>query len=240
MGTAQVLVRAGAGAEALCARLARLGFRAEHVVCADRLHSALEERAAGVRALLLAADLPDAGLATSLAAAAPALREGRVTGVALGTPPGPETADRFREAGFSLVLRRPLSDAVLRFQINRAFLRARCPGTPRCELRAPFDWRVSVRAGDRRKEAFLYSLSLGGAFLETARPSPGGARVAVELPVHGTLHALEATVVHTNVPGNLRSDRGPLGMGVRFDPLEPAVAEALGRTVAARSAGLVM
>jgi hypothetical protein len=236
----QVLVRQDGGAEALCGRLIGLGYRAEVVVSAGQLHALLAADEAAPRALLLAADLPEAPLASALAAAGPALREGRVTGIAMGPWPAEPLRERLREAGFVLALPRGFEDETLRFQINRAFLAARPPGAARRELRAPFAWRATVRADERRKEAFVYSLSRGGAYLATARPSLPGARIALELPLGGQLCALPAVVVHTHVPGNLASPRAPHGMGVRFEALRAAWDGELAALVAERSRALVL
>jgi hypothetical protein len=61
-------------------------------------------------------------------------------------------------------------------------------------------------------------LTLRGAFLATPIPDRPGSRavVRVELPGSPTLLRLAGRVVWTNQ----HPERGPTGMGVRFDPLE--------------------
>jgi hypothetical protein len=224
-------------AEALVARLRRLGFHPDVKVCASALGAALANPEAR-GALLVSAGAPVDRLDATLAAAGPALRAGRVVGLVVGEP-ATATAERLRDAGFALRLPAAADDGLLRFQVNRAFVAARAGGAPRCELRAPFGWRVGVRVGPRAKEASLYSLSTGGAFLETARPSPTGAACEVELPLPGGPRALAARVVHTNVPGNLHRPEAPLGMGVHFRAAPEPLRRALERLVAQRGAELV-
>jgi hypothetical protein len=148
--------------------------------------------------------------------------------------------DRFREAGFALALFEPFDDATLRFQVNRVFLGRREAGPGRCEARVPVDWPVVVHVGSRRKSASLYTLSPGGAFIETTRPSVRGVALRLEIPLCGRTRDLAATVVHTNVPGNLVRRHAPLGMGLRFAALPDPVAAELQTFVAERASALVM
>jgi len=72
-------------------------------------------------------------------------------------------------------------------------------------------------SGGREKEALVYSVSPGGAFLATPRPSMRGARVSVQLPLPAGNLSLDGRVLYTNVPGNLQRPDLPVGMGVAFD-----------------------
>ena len=74
-----------------------------------------------------------------------------------------------------------------------------------------------MTAGGRRKIVSIYSLSAGGAFLETPRPSMSGARVEVSLLTPDGELSFDANVLYTNVPGNLSQPMLPLGMAVRFE-----------------------
>jgi uncharacterized protein (TIGR02266 family) len=68
----------------------------------------------------------------------------------------------------------------------------------------------------------VYNLSPGGAFLQTNRASMNGAHVEVELQLPEGPIAARGEVIFANVPGNLQRPNLPLGMGVRFEDLDPA------------------
>lgn len=243
---------------ALAERLGALGFAVRSVAGSAGLAQSLAETAPRSAADAAAAPgagaarapagifldlaLADRALEASLRLLAPHLDSGEGTAIAFG-PERPEPARRRRlaEAGVALGLFGETDDAALRFQANRAFLRLRPRGRARRDLRAPGRGLVRVRGGGREKSARPYSLSTGGAFLETPRPSLRGARVELELDLAEACArpALRAEVVHTNVPGNLRRPGLPAGMGVRFEDAG-AAREALEAEVHARSAALVL
>lgn len=225
------------GGEALRERLVSLGFRAL-VLDPEELAAGLEDGSdAGV---LVGTDLPVGDRDAILARLGPALASARTAAVAVGPQPAPEVLDRLRDAGFALSLFEPFDDATLRFQVNRIFLGRRDAGPGRCEARVPVDWPVVVHVGQRRKTASLYTLSSGGAFVETTRPSVRGVALRVEIPLCGRTRDLAATVVHTNVPGNLMHSHAPVGMGVRFAELPGPVIAELEGLVAERAAALVV
>jgi len=190
--------------------------------------------------VLLSTRLPAASLSDFAAPLRRHLAIGEVTGLAVGSAPAPEIRQRLRELGFTLALWRPFDDHTLRFQVNRAFLRARREGPARSELRAPLACRVNIHTAGRRKEAQLYNLSERGAFLETPRPSMVGTEIDVELQLPTGPRSLPASVQHTNVPGNLLRSQVPLGMGIRFRDPSPTVSDDLARIVAQRSLDLLL
>lgn len=204
--------------------------------------------AAAVRDAL--ADLRPAGIVVStrlgaeldgcLVALGALLDDQQTTILAGGPHPSEGMRDRLRDAGISLACFEPIDDASLRFQVNRAFLGHRHQGKARCELRAPLGWSIRIRQGARIKEGEVYDLSNGGAFIETTRPSLPGARIELELPLADGGLAVPGEVIHTNVPGNLRKPRAPIGMGVRFDPVLPDAATHISRAVHTRCAELLV
>jgi Tfp pilus assembly protein PilZ len=107
----------------------------------------------------------------------------------------------------------PYPDAALRFQLNRA-LDDGTPPRDREAERVPIARRARIVSGRFAKAATIYTLSTGGAFIETPRPSPGGARVLLELVLPSCDVVVEGRVVYTNVVGNLRRTNLPVGMGV--------------------------
>jgi hypothetical protein len=190
--------------------------------------------------VLLGTDLPEETLTRTLATLSEPFAAGRAMGVAVGPPPARALSLRLQEAGFALALYEPFTTATLRFQLNRAFLHARPSGATRCGLRAPVDWRAAVKVGKRSKAVTLYDLSQGGAFLETPRPSLRGVDVRLELPLPGGTRTLDATVVHTNVPGNLKHPHMPYGMGIRFGGLPQPLAQELATLIDRESEALMV
>ena len=237
-----LLIEEGAAPSAspLRGRLRELGFRTTQARRTAELIRSLDRPDHPFRAVLLSTRMPSARLSSFATSLRHRLADGKLTGLAVGEAPEPEVRQGLREAGFTLALWRPFDDHTLRFQVNRAFLRARSKGRARGELRAPLPWRVSIRAAGRRKEAQLYNLSEGGAFLEIARPLMVGAEIDVELQLPHGLQSLPANVLHTNVPGNLLRSHVPIGMGIRFADPGPSVSGDLARIVAQRSLDLLV
>ena len=133
----------------------------------------------------------------------------------------------------------PVEDHALRFQLNAALSIAH-EECLRNEARVPIDARAMVLAGGRRKQASVYSLSAGGAFLETPRPSMPGAQVEVAIFVAGAELTVTARVLYTNVPGNLSRICLPLGMAVRFVDLRRSTGEAIRELVNSKAVALTV
>lgn len=211
---------------ALGVRMRRLGYRV--LPCKTPDHA---ERLLAARRDLAAALIPVALPTFDLGAALRFLRRqepsGELTFVATGRRPEPEGRRLLREAGVELALWDPTDDHVLRFQINRALASSQIVLGGRSSLRAPAHWPLTVRSGQRRKPARLYSLSAQGAYLATSRPSMPGSTLTLDLPVSSGVAKIDGHVVMTNVPGHFLRDNLPLGMGVEFDGLEDKVATAL-------------
>ena len=151
----------------------------------------------------------------------------------------PEHADRegLREAGIGMALWSPVDDTALRFQLNAALAPAQVE-LLRSEVRAPFETRATIRAGGRVKVASIYSLSAGGAYLETPRPSMSGAQIDVRFHLPHCEISATGRVLYTNVPGNLTKGMLPMGMAVRFDGLGSDASGSIRETVESRAAAL--
>ena len=221
-------------------RLRSLGFGTRRARDTDELTQLLDRPESPFQAVLLSTGLPSARLSAFLGLLRRPLAAGELTGLAVGETPGPEVRERLRETGFALALWLPFDERTLRFQANRALLRTRTDGAARAELRAPLPWRVTIRAGGRRKQARIYNLFQGGAFLETPRPSMVGAEIEVGFRLPGGSSALSASVLHTNVTGNLLRPHLPIGMGIRFRDPSPCISDDLGRIVMQRNRDLVV
>ncbi|MDX1649068.1 MAG: PilZ domain-containing protein, partial [Myxococcota bacterium] len=156
--------------------------------------------------------------------------------VAVGPRPDARGVDRLRKAGLRFACFEPWTDSELRFILNRAIYdpsRARI--SVRDGLRVPTNLMGRVFGGTGEKPVLVYNVSLGGAYLETHRPSSVGARIEVELPLEPEPLRLQARVVSTNVPGNMRRPNLPLGMGVRFETPDAEATERLTEYVSRRA-----
>jgi len=135
--------------------------------------------------------------------------------IATGDRPDADGCDHLRRAAVKLALWEPVGNHALRFQLNRALAGGRDERL-RANLRVPMEMPVRIWSAGREKQALIYSLSSGGAFLETTRPCLTGADITIELQLPRGTVGIEGRVLYTNVPGNLHSDSLPNGMGVRF------------------------
>jgi hypothetical protein len=205
----------GAEFEPLSARLLILHFRAVRAALADDAMRALERSGEPICAVLLAIPhtLGDLGFVLDrLRNRAPGTP---LRFIAVGPRPSPPELEELRSAGVEFSLWEPFDDGALRYVLNAA---ACDPGSGehRRVQRAPTAMLARVFSGAGQKAALVYSLSEGGAFLETLRPTSSKGHVRIELPLPTGTVTLEAEVVNTNVPGNLHKPHQPMGMGVVF------------------------
>lgn len=235
-----VLVMDGGGAprSALAHRLRRIGYRTLRAKSPEDAFRLVEEHRHLVGVALIPPDLAVIDLPGALAALAASAPNGQLSYIVNGQPPGPEALDELREAGVRLALWEPYDDGRLRFQVNRALSLDDAGGLPRRETRAPVDLAAQVFQAGRQKPARVYTLSSGGAYLETPRPTMRGARVEVEMAIGAGPVRAVGVVVYTNVPGNLHRTNLPVGMGVRFSDLSDPASAALRRLVAEASLAL--
>lgn len=227
-------------AAALAGRLRALdGYRAVAAKTPEEALSLVAEARLAIGAALLASDFPFIDLPRGLGALRAAACGRRIGFIATGRRPGADVLARLREADVHLALWEPYDDLRLRFQLNRAI--AGPDGESlRHDQRAPTEWRARIVGGGREKEALVYSVSEGGAFLATPRPSMRGARVTVVLPLPAGNVGIDGHVVYTNVPGNLQRPDLPIGMGVAFESPSPEAARALRASIADTLLSLVV
>jgi hypothetical protein len=221
-------------ADRLAARLRRIGVRSVGAATPATMQRLARYSEFVFRSVVVSARFSVAELALALEPLRPRLDAGALCPLVSGEKPGPGARRELREAGFELALWQPFDDATLRFQVNRSLARARLRPDARASARAPFGVPADVMCAGRSKPTRIYCLSATGAFLETPRPSPAGARLEVVLRLPGLPVTLPARVIHTNVTGNLRRDTAPFGMGVRFEDPAPALRNALAALVTER------
>jgi CheY-like chemotaxis protein len=224
---------------ALTHRIRKMGYRAMRAKTPEEAFAIVEEHRHRVAAALIPPDLAVtdlAGALESLAARAPL----GLSYVVAGSCPSEESLAELRAAGLRLALWEPIDDARLRFQINRALAGFGIQELSRTEMRAPLDIPAHVIQAGRRKPARVYTLSSGGVYLDTERPSMRNAAVGVELELWPSPVCAAGVVVYTSVPGNLRRNNLPNGMGVRFDSVAEAELGRIRRVVAEASLQLTL
>ena len=227
-----LLIGLGDGHNALAERLRKLGYRP--VRAEEPAGAALKLARVGrpVRAAILpmADGFPDR--ASELARLSQAA--GGMRFVVTGEPPAAGSADSLRRDGVRFCLWHPFTDGELRFVINRA-LHDSERGETRGRTRSPSDLVARVRNGAGERTTGVYTLSSAGAYLETQRSALRGGHVRLALPLPGGDIELTAKVVLTNVPGNLKRENLPLGMGVEFKDVGAEVQATLQQYTAQRA-----
>ena len=218
--------------DALAGRLLLLNIRALRADDAGAGATLISRSAEPVRATLVPADLGTPDLAADL----DRLRRtaGTMDFVALGPQPASERVEALRKAGVRFCLWHPIEDSALRSVVNRAVY-DEGRGEVRGETRVPTAMVARIFSAAGEKAALLYNLSVGGAYLETHRPTGVGGHVKVEVPLPAGKFLLAARVVSTNVPGNLQRPNLPMGMGVAFTELDADTRAVLERYVEERS-----
>ena len=225
---------------ALTHRIRRMGYRAMRAKTPEEAFAIVEEHRHQVAAALIPPDLAVADLGGALDSLAARAPRGRLTYVVAGPCPGEEALAELREAGLRLALWDPIDDARLRFQLNRALAGFVSQERSRAEMRAPLDIPAQVIQAGRRKPARVYTLSSGGVYLDTVRPAMRNAAVQIELDLWPSPILASGVVVYTSVPGNLRRQNLPNGMGVRFDDVAEAELGRIRRVVAEASLQLTL
>ena len=210
-------------------RLRGLGHRAIRAKTAEEAYALAHGQAVG--AVVLPSDIPGPD-ADALTEALRSCTMGQgMTFLAAGPKPLAEARDALRGAGVSVALWDPFNDALLRYQVNRAL--ASIEGRrPRGALRVPCSVPARAHTGDREKPGRLYTLSERGLFFETPRASMRGVEVELELQMAGQVLSARGRVALSNVPGNLRNPKLPVGIGVRFTDLPDSSSHAIRQAVA--------
>lgn len=221
--------------ESVTERLRALRYMAVRAKTADEALELAQGHAVG--AVVFPSDIPSPD-ARALVQALRSCATGQgMTFVAAGPEPRLEARDALRAAGVTIALWEPFDDARLRYQMNRA-LSSIEGRRPRGALRVPCSVPARARTGEREKPGRLYTLSEQGLFFETPRASMRGVEVALELQMAGRVWPARGRVTLSNVPGNLRNPKLPVGIGVRFTDLPEPSAHAIRHAVATIAPGL--
>ena len=234
-----VLGDQSASTSSLAERVRRLGYRTVRAKTPSDAISLAEERRLRFSLALLQPTLPVVDLRAALAELRRASRSEDCVAIAAGEAPLEEDRAKLRRAGVEVALWEPVGDHALLFQLNRT-LGERRVELLRAQERVPTEWTARVFVAGREKMVSIYSLSCGGSYLATRRPSQAGAEVAVELNLPDGGVTLPARVLYTNVPGNLQRERLPDGMGVSFIEISAAETRLLNHSVEASAAGYLV
>jgi hypothetical protein len=202
----------------LAGRLLLVHYRGRLAPSTAEAEQLLRNEMPPIRAALISSEPGVAELPRVLQTLREAARMPGLRFIAMGPRPSDEVRQRLRSAGVDWALYDAFTDTELRFLLNQASHDGR-KGDRREELRVPTTLVARVKTPMGTKVAMVYNLSTTGAYLETLRPSQAGARISVELPLPSGTLDLAASVVSTNVTGNLRRENLPRGMGVRFEGL---------------------
>jgi hypothetical protein len=216
-------------------RLLLVHYRGRIVSSLPEAERLLQTEQPPIRAAILSSEPKLDGLAVTLRKLREASADGELKFVALGARPSESARQKLRSAGVDWALYDAFSDTELRFLLNQAY-HEDDKGERREEPRIPTTLTAKVKSTTGTKVAMVYNLSSTGAYLETLRPSQVGVRIEVELPLPAGAIELPATVVSTNVTGNLRRENLPRGMGVRFESLTPEREGALTQYIEERAA----
>ena len=207
-----VMVFGGHAADEISQRLMLLGFRALRAGDVAEARDQLEAAGDEVRAALIdATTAPDD--IRSLRGLAP-----KADLLAIGPRPAEPAIQALRKAGVRIGVFDPVDDGVLQFWLGQA-TNGEDAAQGRRYVRVPTRMTAIVHAKTGMRTAGVHEMSEGGAFLATLRPLMEGAVVPVELRFPERTVRVEATVVWSNVIGNLRRQRHPTGMAVEFGPL---------------------
>jgi hypothetical protein len=217
---------------ALVMRLRRMGYRALRAKSPEQAFALVEEPRHCVAAALIPPDLAVANLRAALESLSARSPSGSIVWILAGSCPNADVLAEMRDAGVKLALWEPIDDARLRFQVNRALAGVDTAMLRRAAMRAPLEVPAQVLQAGRTKDARVYTLSPGGAYLETARPAMRGAAIEVQLELWPSPIHVRGVVTYTSVPGNLRKSNLPVGMGVRFDELDDGGLSRIRRAVA--------
>jgi hypothetical protein len=203
-------------ANKLAERILAFGIEPVLVTTPEEARSILEERRVSIAAVMIPTDVSSQHLKKEVKLLRKVGPASGLMFVSVGKSPATDERKRLRGAGLQIALWEPYDDGTLRFQLNRALGGDR-DSHGRSHPRAPTYLLARIFVGGRTKDAVVYSLSEGGAFLETPRASMDGAQVEVEIRLPANHIRVEGTVVFSNVPGNLQRPNLPMGMGVRFE-----------------------
>ena len=146
--------------------------------------------------------------------------------VVAGPQPDETTRELLRKGGVELALWEPYDESALRRVLGNA-LTVQNHSDSREASRFPTTLLARAFSGIHRKDLIVSTLSLRGAFLETPFPFLPETRITLELALPDGQLLTKATVVCSRAERESAAPGRPLGMGVAFADLDPALEERL-------------
>jgi hypothetical protein len=224
----------GKAHDELAGRIVVLGYRAIRANDVEAAVDLMQRQAQAVRVLMFSSDAPFANRSRDLRRMLDAGGALGVRVIVSGPQPNADELAALKRDGVRFCLWRGFHDAELRFVLNAA-LYDETRGQLRPSARVPASLMVRVKSGAGEKAGMLYNLSETGAFVETPRPSMPSGRVTLTIEFPDGATVIPATVVFSNVPGNLQKPNLPLGMGVKFSGISDESARRVAKYIAERT-----
>jgi hypothetical protein len=223
----------GKAHDEMAGRIVVLGYRALRANDAASALDLIRRQVQAVRVLMFSLDAPFADRASELRRLAEASGALGLRCIVTGVQPPPAELSALKRDGVRFALWKGFHDAELRFALNAA-LYDETRGQLRPNLRVPTNLIARIKSGAGEKAGMIYNLSTTGAFVETPRPAMSGARIGLSIEFPDGPVSTPATVVFSNVPGNLQKANLPLGMGVKFSGIEADAAARVEKYIAER------
>ena len=224
----------GKAHDELAGRIVVLGYRAIRANDVEVAVDLMQRQVQAVRVLMFSSDAPFANRAKDLRRMTDAGGALGMRTIVSGPQPNADELAALKRDGVRFCLWKGFHDAELRFVLNAA-LYDETRGQLRPASRVPASLMVRVKSGAGEKAGMLYNLSETGAFVETPRPSMPSGRITLTIEFPDGATAIPATVVFSNVTGNLQKPNLPLGMGVKFSGITEEAAQRVAKYITERA-----
>jgi Tfp pilus assembly protein PilZ len=224
----------GRAHDELAGRIVVLGYRTLRAAEVEDALEQIRRQMQPVRVLMFSTSAPFANRAKELRAMAERAGALGLRAIVSGPQPEPAEMAALKRDGAKYCLWKGFTDAELRFVLNSA-LYDETRGQHRPAVRVPANLVVRMKSGAGEKAGMISNLSATGAFVETQRAGMPGGRITLTIEFADGAVAIPASVVFSNVPGNLQRPNAPLGMGVKFAAGAPEAAARIAKFVRERT-----
>ena len=210
----------------LVLRLLRLGIAVFYSKDHDEAWLLAQEEAQRIHALLFSPGVGADGITNILDCLKTHAASVPRTLVAIGPRPDDDTRERLRSCGVQWALWEPYDESALRSVVSAA-MSGGLGENSRREARLPTTLLGRAFLGIHRKDVIVYTISTGGAFLETPTPYLEGCKITIEVALPDDSFVAKANVVYSKDAREAGPAAQPNGMGVEFSKLDPRSEEKL-------------